>query len=313
MGKKILNSFIHGGRRITPDEVEEIAETVEIFKNLSLTELAKTICEYLEWKSAGGGYKVDACIGLLERLEERGVLNLPEKASRSPQEKTEKPSSYSKITDPQPDIVGKLHDIRPVKLEIAVDGESKKLWNEYIDRYHYLGYKRPFGYRLRYFIKCNRGILGCILLAGPAKALTARDLWIGWTTKQRVNNLPWIVNNSRFLIFPWVKVKNLASHVLGKLSRRVTEDWEKYWGYRPVLMETFVDPEYYHGSCYKASNWKYLGMTTGEGLVRKGKSYSTTPKMIFVLPLTNDFREQLCSDNLEGRKEEEISPEDLLK
>jgi hypothetical protein len=103
------------------------------------------------------------------------------------------------------------------------------------------------------------------------------------------------------LIFPWVRAKNLASHVLGQAARRIKDDWVQQWGYSPVLLETFVDPEHYHGSCYKAANWEELGMSTGEGLVRKGKSYTTTAKMIFVKPLVKDFRSLLCSEQLQGR------------
>lgn len=110
--------------------------------------------------------------------------------------------------------------------------------------------------------------------------------------------MSWVVGNSRFLIFPWVEVKNLASHVLGLLARRVGEDWEARWGYRPVLLESFVDPAHRGGSCYKAAGWQVVGMSTGEGLVRPGASYTTTPKMIFLKPLQGDFRELLCSPEL---------------
>jgi hypothetical protein len=135
-------------------------------------------------------------------------------------------------------------------------------------------------------------------------SLRLRDKWIGWTETQRLKNLAWVINNARFLIFPWVQVKNLASHVLGKALRCVKDDWLEHWGYSPVLAETFVDPVHYQGSCYKAANWQYLGMTTGEGLVRKAKSYKTTPKMIFVMPIVKDFRSFLCSDQLKGRVEQ---------
>ena len=112
-----------------------------------------------------------------------------------------------------------------------------------------------------------------------------------------------MVNNSRFLIFPGVEVANLASHVLGQLARRAGDDWQQRWGYRPVLLETFVDPRRFQGSCYRAAGWELLGHTTGEGLVRPGKEYRTTPKLIFAKPLQADFRRLLCSDQLKGRTE----------
>lgn len=116
-----------------------------------------------------------------------------------------------------------------------------------------------------------------------------------------MRNLPWVINNTRFLIFDWVQVKHLASHALGRLARRVREDWYQKWGYRPVLMETFVDPARYQGTCYRAAGWTLLGMTAGTGRPRVGRQYSTTPKMIYARPLVRDFREQLCSEQLIGR------------
>lgn len=291
------------GRRITKQELEEVQETVYILSSLSRSELAATICEHLEWFTASGGYKIDACMKLLERLESEGFIRLPRKRECQ-KKRSPKPISLTGRTDPPPDIVCNLSDLGSVWIGVVKDRESTELWNEYVYRYHYLNYKRPFGYFLRYFVVSERCLLGCIMFAGAARALTVRDRWIGWMEKQRLRNLAWVVNNTRFLIFPWVHVKNLASHVLGQAARRIRDDWVERWGYSPVLLETFVDPEYYRGSCYKAANWEYLGMTTGEGLVRKGKSYSTSPKMVFVKSLAKDFRSLLCSEQLKGREEE---------
>ena len=279
------------GRRISEQEIEQICETVELFPRLSLKELVATICEHLGWYTAAGGLKEDACEKLLRKLEYRGMLKLPAKLRRGgPRRKiifTEKTAAGTQIS-------GSLRDLGSVWLEV-VEGEQKGLWNEYVQRYHPLGYKRPFGYRMRYFIMCELGRLGCLLFCGAAKKLGARDRLIGWTDERRLQRLAWVINNSRHLVFPWVQVRNLSSHVLAKLARRIAGDWQKRWSYKPVLMETFVDPRY-EGSCYKAAGWKYLGMTSGEGLVRKGCTYTTRPKRIFVKPLCGDFRRILCSE-----------------
>jgi hypothetical protein len=140
--------------------------------------------------------------------------------------------------------------------------------------------------------------LGCLLFSGAAKAITPRDQWIGWSSNERLRNLGFVVNNNRFLIFPWVKVRYLASHVLGKVVRVLAQDWQKRWNYQPVLLETFVDPQYFAGTCYQAANFKYLGMTSGMGLLRQGKSYTTTPKKIFVYPLVDNFQQVLSSDTV---------------
>lgn len=302
MLKELKSSITQCGREITGQELDLILETVKMFPKLSQTDLAETICEHLGWYTASGRYKGEACLKLLKKLEAGGALELPEKRGHSVPDRSG--IVLTVRTEPACTAVeSRLGELGPISLEVAAGKETTKLFNEYIYRYHYLRYKQPFGCYLRYFIKCGRGLLGCVLFSGAAKALGARDRWIGWKDDQRLLNLGWVINNSRFLIFPWVKVKNLSSHVLGKVAKSIGDDWYNSWGYRPVLMETFVDPRHHEGSCYKAAGWEYLGMTTGEGLVRKGKSYRTTPKKIFVKPLEDNFRQLLCSKELVGRRE----------
>lgn len=292
MGSNAAGTLVQCGRRFSGQEIEQICETVRMFPALALTELAATICEHLGWYTAGGGPKGDACEKLLVKLEGRGLLRLPK--NRAPWER-KRIVPITPRSCPRSAVVGSLAGLGAVRLE-PVEGESKKLFNEYLQRYHPLGYRQPFGYRMRYFIETDRGKLGCLLFSGAAKSLGARDRWIGWTEEQRLQRLAWVVNLSRHLIFPWVEVRNLSSHVLGLLWRRIREDWEQRWGYRPVLLETFVDPRQHPGSSYKAAGWTELGMSSGEGLVRPGQRYATTPKRIFVKALCADFRSLLCSE-----------------
>jgi len=302
MFKNPKSSITQCGREITDQELDLILETVKMFPKLSQTDLAETICEHLGWYTASGRYKREACLKLMKKLEAGGALKLPEKRGYSVSNQpgilltARTAPSYSAVES-------NLGELEPINLEVAAGKETTKLFNEYLYRYHYLRYKQPFGCYLRYFIKCERGLLGCVLFSGAAKSLGSRDRWIGWTDGQRLLNLGWVINNNRFLIFPWVKVKNLSSHVLGKVAKCIGNDWYNLWGYSPVLMETFVDPRHHEGSCYKAAGWEYLGMTTGEGLVRKGKNYRTTPKKIFVKSLVDNFRQLLCSKGLVGRRE----------
>ena len=114
-------------------------------------------------------------------------------------------------------------------------------------------------------------------------------------------NLPWVVNNQRFLIFPWVSVKDLASHVLGQVAARLADDWQARWGYTPLLLETFVDPAHYRGTCYRAAGWECLGETSGRGLARPGRQYKSSPKLVFVKPLNPEFRTRLCAKRLQDR------------
>jgi len=285
--------LVQCGREISLREVMEIRETAAIFCLLSRFELANTICEHLGWYSASGSPKSDACLKLLSKLESEGVLRLPENRTHSC--KLPPKPSETERTDPRSLIEGGVKDIGLIRLAVVRGREETEVWNEYVNRYHYLGYKPPFGCFVRYFIESECGKLGCMLFSGAARSLGERDRWIGWNERERLNNLGRVVNNTRFLIFPWVRVKNLASHALGHVTRRIEEDWQQRWSYRPVLLETFVDPQHFDGTCYRAANWQYIGMTTGQGLVRKDKSYVTSPKKIFVRPLAEDFRTVLCS------------------
>ncbi len=300
MLKKKVPDITQCGREITVQEIEEIKEIVRLCQKLSRQELVATIAENLQWYTASGTNKMDACLKLLEKLELQGFLQLPEKQTKS-KHRVKKPIAITNKTATQPEITCKLKDLYPVELEIVKGGDIGALWKEYVTRYHYLGYNKPFGYTLQYFIQSKQGRLGCVLFSGASKSMGKREHWIGWTEKQRLNNLAWVINNSRFLIFPWVKIKNLASHVLGQISRQIRAHWQERWGYRPVLIETFVDPVHYQGTCYKAANWQCLGMTTGQGLVRKDKIYTTSPKMIFIKPLVKNYRDLLCSEKLVGQ------------
>jgi hypothetical protein len=278
---------------------------VQSFPSLSRKELTYTLCEHLDWLTPAGRPKFEACSKLLARMEEAGELRLPslQKNKSHPGPRSCAARGTSARTDPPVPLVRPLSEFEAVRLRLVSDRQDEDLWNEYVERYHPLGYKKPFGYWARYFIESGAHRLGCILLSGPAKALTARDRWIGWNDRQRLKNLPWVINNSRYLIFPWVEVANLASHVLAQLARRVGDDWQARWGYRPLLLETFVDPTHFQGSCYRAAGWTLLGRTSGEGLVRPGKQYQTSPKLIFAKPLQADFRRLLCSTRLKGTTE----------
>jgi hypothetical protein len=168
-------------------------------------------------------------------------------------------------------------------------------WNAAVARWHPLGCKGAFGCRRRYFITAGEQRLGCVLLAGAARALAVRDGWIGWDAQARRANRVRVLNNSRFLIFPHVQVPHLASHVLGQLARRVRADWRAHWGFAPLLLETFVDPRHYAGTSYRAAGWELLGETSGSGLARPGQTYHSSPRQVWVKPLSTDWRARLCA------------------
>jgi hypothetical protein len=187
--------------------------------------------------------------------------------------------------------------LAPISLARVKTKEERQLWYEYVDRYHYLGYQLPFGAQLRYFIKSGTRqtlTLGCLQFSSPAWQMAPRDRWIGWDDEQRRRNLQKIINNSRFVIFPWVQVKNLASSVLGLAAKTLPDDWESSYAYRPVLMETLVAQKRFKGTCYKAANWVHVGETTGRGRMdRENTRKGMAVKEIYVYPLSKRFRQQL--------------------
>jgi len=276
------------GRYLTAQEIRDIQETVCVLSRLSWHELLQTICEHLDWVTPAGRYKVDSCGKALRKLAALGLVQLPAKrACRGSKQRI----ILSAGTDREEELVGTVRDFAPIEVEPASSNELMRLWNEYVDRYHALGYKRPFGAHQRYFILERSGRrVGCLLFASSAWALSVRDEWIGWTEQDRAQRLNWVVSNTRFLIFPWVRIRNLASKALSLAAGRIRQDWQQRYGYGPVLLETFVEADRYRGTCYQAANWIRLGMTAGRGRMDRHTRYLSTAKVIYVYPLVSDFR-----------------------
>jgi len=283
------------GQVVTKAQLKDIMEIIETFPNLSRTELAHTVCELFSWTRPTGKLKGVECRQFLERLDAKGLIRLPVIRQQAP--KKSKPKiSKTRQTDFQPINSAKLKALSPILLTRVKTKEQRQLWYQYIDRYHYLRYHLPFGAQLRYFIQSGATdtLLGCFQFSSPAWMMMPRDQWISWDHEQRQRNLQKIVNNSRFLIFPWVQVKNLASKALALAVKTIPDDWEQSYGYRPVLMESLVDEKRFKGTCYKAANWHYVGKTTGRGRMDKGnKRHGVAIKAIYLYPLTDGFREEL--------------------
>jgi len=291
------------GREFTIQEIKDIQEIVRMFPQLSRRELGLTICENLNWCSPNGQYKVDACRQLLMKLEVKGALRLPDLRKTIPGKKKTIPSVCTDAGEP---LVGTISQFEPIHLETVRKIEDIRLWNEYVMRYHVLGYKRPFGAHQRYFIVSKAGSeyrrLGCLLFSASAWALADRDNWIDWNQNDRSQRLHLVVNNTRFLLYPWIKIKNLASKALSMAVKQIGYDWQERYGYKPVLLETFVDSEKYKGTCYKAANWKFIGETAGRGRMDRYTQYLSSPKKIFVYPLVKDFREKLRVNPGQGER-----------
>lgn len=283
------------GTRLSAAELEMIRETIGDCAGLSRTELANTICELLEWRRPNGSLKGHECRLFLEGLESRGILRLP---ARKGSGRTAKPLAVGEGTDVLPATMsGKVSEVGPVSLELVQTMQQQRQWREWVDRYHYLGCKVPFGANLRYFVRTARPQpqrVGCLQLSSPAWRMAARDKWIGWDDVQRLWGLQRIVQNSRFLILPWARIRYLASAALSCLARQMGTDWEARYAVKPVLIETLIDPSRFRGTCYRAANWIYLGQTSGRGRMdREHERHGASPKDVLVYPLCRKAREKL--------------------
>jgi hypothetical protein len=288
-------SLIFCGRTFGSDDLELMRQIALEFSALGVTEIARTVCELLEWKRLNGGLKNHECRQLLELLAAEGVLTLPDlrkRGGRGPR---------------RADVSGPCSEPKPVECAwskrepldlIVVEGKAEsRLWREQVERHHYLGCRVPFGANLRYWVRNRDRELACLLWTSPAWKMQPRDAWIGWSEPQRQRNLQLIVNNSRFLMLPWVRVKGLASQILALSARQVPRDWETRFGYRPLLLETLVDAARFRGTCYRAANWVPVGQTTGRGRMdREHKAQGQAIKDIYVYPLQRDARQLLRSD-----------------
>ena len=247
-----------------------------------------------------------SCRVALSRLHRRGLIQLPPPTQPVPGGK--RPRLRGPITMAEP-IQCSLRELGSVELVKVRSAESKaaRCWNELMGRYHYLGSGPLCGAQLRYLIKSAKGQwLGGLAFSASAWRVKARDQWIGWSDQARKENLHQVVSNSRFLILPWVKVQNLASHVLGQAACRLRADWQERYGFEPVLLETFVDRSRFSGSSYRAANWLYVGQTAGRGRQDRRKTFSLSLKDVYVYKLCPKPREVLC--RAESHEEPESSP-----
>jgi hypothetical protein len=282
--------IVFSGRTFCSEDIELIQWTRKKYPELKRREFIHTICEFFEWKTLAGKSKIPQCEEFLELLETKGLLTLP------PKIKTAKRVTRFETIEYAEEISGRVEDYK-IEVELVKPDENL-LWRSYINQFHRLGDKRVFGTQLRYFIKTGNKELGCIQFSASAWALEERESWIGWTVEQRKKQLNLIVNNSRYLILPWVKIKNLASKALSLVAKRIQNDWLKMYCYSPVLLETFVDLTEFKGTCYKAANWINLGETKGRGRMDRYKEHPLSKKAIFMYPLQKDFKEILKGEKI---------------
>lgn len=296
---RITYPITFSGRTFSVAELQLIQTLAADCATLGRTELAYTLCELVDWRRPTGRLKNHEGRRLLEHLETKGLVTLPPVRAlgrRGPREAPRTPQGA-----PAPELVGSVREVLPLVLEIVPPGRHgpSRLWRELIGRYHYLGDRVPVGATLRYFVRAARQpdqVLACLGWTSAAWKITVRDRWIGWTDGQRRQNLPYLINNSRFLILPWIHLTDLASHLLARCAQQLPGDWAARYGVRPLLLETLVDPARFRGTCYRAANWLPLGQTAGRGRMDRANVLAGhAPKAAYVYPLCRNVQQRLCT------------------
>ena len=278
------------GRLFTADDLARIRIIVDRMQSKNRTAISREICAQLNWRQPNGQLKDAACRYVLLALHRNGLIILP--PPKGPANRV-RPTQPSPQTDPQFPISQPVDQLSKIELLLIDSKQLRRLFREYLDRYHYLRYSVIVGPQLRYLIRSSQGILGCLAFAAAAWSVKARDQWIGWDQTTRKLNLHYIINNVRFLILPWIKSKNLASHVLALSAKQVPQDWNRLYGYRPLLFETFVEKKRFHGTIYKAANWVYVGDTQGRGKNDRFNQYALPIKAVYLYPLAKNTRRLL--------------------
>lgn len=280
------------GRDFSEQELGLIRQLISENPCASRAVLSRLTCQALHWYKVDGGLKEMSCRVAMLRMQDDGLIKLPAARHRyRPANKVQ----FTSATAPKPKINKPVDALPCVQLRIVMGRQQSRLWNEYIHRYHYLGYKPLPGAQLRYFVICENNIIALLGFGASAWQCAPRDKYIGWSHDQRKKNLQYIVNNARFLILPWVKCKNLASKILSLTSHRLSGDWQAHYGYQPVLLETFVERDRFAGTCYKAANWVLVGQTKGRGKLGPAGKISVPIKDLWLYPLERNFRHILTS------------------
>jgi hypothetical protein len=282
------------GRGFSSAEIHCILQIIEAHPTATRARLSRLVCEQLDWRRDDGRLKDMSCRVAMLRMQDDRLLQLPPPRNGNNNGKpylrrTLWAEPAAPLEAASPKQLGELH------LEVVTGRHDSHLHNEFIDRYHYLGYQPLPGAQLRYFVRANQRIVALLCFGAAAWKTQPRDIFIGWTPQQRQQRLHLVTNNARFLILPWVRCQNLASAILGMAARRLPQDWNLHYGYSPVLLETFVELPRFRGTCYRAANWSLLGKTKGRGKLDVYNQALLPKKAIWVYPLVKNFRRVLCA------------------
>ena len=280
------------GRTVTAEDILFIRHLIAQNPHLSRRRLSAKLCEAWDWKQTNGALRYMVCRGLLLMLHRAGEIELPavRQVSLNPFVRREKPQPVPIDMTP---LAVALADLRPLSVRQVRRTSDESLFNSLIEHHHYLGYEQPVGEHLKYLVWAQGRPIACMAWSSAPRHLGSRDRHIGWSAEARRRNIRFIAYNTRFLILPWVQVPHLASHILGRIASTLSKDWEQLYGHPVYFAETFIEPGRFRGTCYRAANWKLMGLTTGRGKDSTSKRPNRSIKEVLGYPLTPHFRELL--------------------
>jgi len=280
------------GRTVTEADVAFIDQLMAAHPTASRRDLSKKLCQAWGWVQSNGTPRDMVCRGLMLALHRAGHIHLPPQRhvrSRSPAYRR-RPEPVLIDTTP---LCGTLDALGPLIFHPVRRTPDEPLFNSLIEQYHYLGYTQPVGEHLKYLVIAQDRPIACLAWSSAPRHLGCRDRFLGWSAEARRRNIRFLAYNLRYLILPWVEVLHLASHLLGHMARRLSDDWERMYGHPVYFLETFVDPQRFRGTCYRAANWRVLGRTTGRGKDDRTGKPNRPIKEVLGYPLCRDFRERL--------------------
>jgi hypothetical protein len=282
------------GRAVTQTDVEFIRELIAAHPGLSRRKLSVELCLAWDWRQENGATRDMVCRSLMLGLHRAGHIELPT-VRRQPPNPLAKRRRHAAVEIDQSPIQTKLKELGPLDIRQVRRTDDEPLLAALIEEHHYLGYTQPVGEQLKYMVYAGDRPVACFTWSSAPRHLGARDRYIGWAPDVRRANIRFVAYNSRFLVLPWVEVPHLASHLLGRVTRRLSADWESVYGHPVFFAETFIHTERFKGTCYRAANWSLMGRTTGRGKDDQTHRQNRAIKDVLGLPLVKRFRERLLA------------------
>ena len=281
------------GQTIDRDQIAFLREFIREHPHSSRWKLSRQLCEALGWKQANGALRDVVCRGLMLMLARAGEIELPPVRRRIlGQRRTARPRPEAVLIDTTP-LKMPLGALGAIEIQLVRRTADEPLFESLREEFHYLRYEQPVGEHLKYVVWAQGRPVACLAWSSAPRHLASRDRFIGWSGAARRRNIRYLAYNTRFLILPWVAVPHLASHILGRMARQISQDWERIYGHPIFLLETFIDPERFRGTCYRAANWVLLGRTTGRGKDDQTHRPNRSIKEVYALPLHRRFHELL--------------------